>query len=48
MATPGSERVTLGWDEARALYPGTADVAYLDSAAVGLVSSRVRDAMTRC
>jgi hypothetical protein len=43
---PSSERVTLGWDEVRALYPGTADVAYLDSAAVGLVSTRVRDAVT--
>jgi selenocysteine lyase/cysteine desulfurase len=28
------------------LYPGTADVAYLDSAAVGLISTRVRDAMS--
>lgn len=46
MAAPGGERVILTWEEARALYPGTADVAYLDSAAVGLVSTRVRDAVT--
>lgn len=38
--------MTLGWEEVRALYPGTADVAYLDSAAVGLLSTRVLDAMT--
>ena len=44
--TPGGEMVTLGWDEVRALYPGTADVAYLDSAALGLISTRVLDAMT--
>lgn len=36
----------MSWDDVRALYPGTADVAYLDSAAVGLISSRVREAMT--
>ncbi|WP_170182333.1 aminotransferase class V-fold PLP-dependent enzyme [Blastococcus colisei] len=30
----------------RTLYPGTAGVTYLDSAAVGLISTRVRDAMT--
>jgi selenocysteine lyase/cysteine desulfurase len=36
----------MTWDAARALYPGTAGVAYLDSAAVGLISSRVREAMT--
>lgn len=36
--------MTLGWDEVRAFYPGTADVAYLDTAAVGLVSTRVVDA----
>ncbi|HEX2072819.1 MAG TPA: aminotransferase class V-fold PLP-dependent enzyme [Geodermatophilus sp.] len=46
MATPSSERATLTWEEVRTLYPGAADVAYLDSAAVGLISSRVRDAMT--
>lgn len=38
--------MTLGWEEVRALYPGTADVAYLDSAAVGLLSTRVLGAMT--
>jgi selenocysteine lyase/cysteine desulfurase len=36
----------MSWEAARALYPGAADVAYLDSAAVGLVSTRVRDAMS--
>jgi cysteine desulfurase / selenocysteine lyase len=46
MVTPSSERATLTWEEVRVLYLGTADVAYLDSAAVGLVSTRVRDAMT--
>jgi cysteine desulfurase / selenocysteine lyase len=30
----------------RRLYPGTADVVYLDPAAVGVISTRVRDAMT--
>jgi selenocysteine lyase/cysteine desulfurase len=45
MATPRGERVPLTWEEVRTLYPGTADVAYLDSAAVGLISTRVRDAM---
>jgi cysteine desulfurase / selenocysteine lyase len=43
---PSSERVNLTWEEARALYPGAAEAAYLDSAAVGLISSRVREAMT--
>jgi selenocysteine lyase/cysteine desulfurase len=42
MATP----VLPTWEVARALYPGTAEVAYLDSAAVGLISTRVRDAMS--
>jgi hypothetical protein len=37
---------SLTWDDVRTLYPGTAEVAYLDSAAVGLISSRVREAMT--
>lgn len=34
------------WSEARLLYPGVRDVAYLDTAAMGLLSTRVRDAMT--
>jgi cysteine desulfurase/selenocysteine lyase len=46
MVASSGERVALTWEEVRALYPGAADVAYLDSAAVGLVSTRVRDAMT--
>jgi hypothetical protein len=46
MATPSSERVPLTWEEVRRLYPGTADVVYLDPAAVGVISTRVRDAMT--
>jgi len=46
MATAGSERAPLTWESVRTLYPGTADAAYLDSAAVGLISSRVREAMT--
>ena len=45
MTTPDSEPVPLTWEGARTLYPGTAGVAYLDSAAVGLISTRVRDAM---
>ncbi len=39
-------RPSLTWDDARLLYPGARDVAYLDSAAMGLLSTRVRDAMT--
>jgi len=46
MASPSSERASLTWEEARTLYPGAAEAAYLDSAAVGLISSRVREAMT--
>jgi hypothetical protein len=46
MASPISERATLTWEEVRALYPSAADVAYLDSAAVGVGSTRVWDAMT--
>jgi selenocysteine lyase/cysteine desulfurase len=46
MAIPDGAPLTLSWDEATALYPGTAGVAYLDSAAVGLISTRVRAAMT--
>ncbi|MGY1694524.1 aminotransferase class V-fold PLP-dependent enzyme [Geodermatophilus sp. SYSU D00814] len=46
MTTPGGELASLTWEEVRELFPGTADVAYLDSAAVGLVSCRVREAMT--
>lgn len=45
MATEKSEWQPLDWEGVRALYPGAADVAYLDSAAVGLVSTKVRDAM---
>jgi len=41
--TPLSVR---SWSEARLLYPGVRDVAYLDTAAMGLLSTRVRDAMT--
>jgi cysteine desulfurase/selenocysteine lyase len=32
---------------ARALYPGTEECVYLDAAAIGLVSTRVRDAVAR-
>lgn len=46
MATPGSERVPHTWDEVRTLNPGTANVGYLDSAAAGVISTRVGDAMT--
>jgi selenocysteine lyase/cysteine desulfurase len=45
MVTSSSERAAPTWEEVRTLYPGTAEVAYLDSAAVGLISTRVRDAM---
>jgi len=41
MTTP-----SLTWDDARLLYPGVREVAYLDTAAMGLLSTRVRDAMT--
>jgi selenocysteine lyase/cysteine desulfurase len=34
------------WDAARALYPGADETVYLDSAALGLISTRVHDAMT--
>ena len=46
MVTSSIERAVPTWEEARALYPGTADAVYLDSAAVGLISTRVTDAMT--
>jgi selenocysteine lyase/cysteine desulfurase len=46
MPTPLPERPALAWEEVRTLFPGVADVAYLDSAAVGLISLRVREAMT--
>lgn len=46
MASPRSEHEPLTWEGARTLYPGAAEVAYLDSAAVGLISTRVRDAMS--
>jgi hypothetical protein len=42
VATESSERQTLAWDDVWGPCPGTADVAYLDSAAIGLVSTRVR------
>lgn len=37
--------MSSAWDSARALYPGTANAAYLDCAAVGLISTRVSGAM---
>jgi selenocysteine lyase/cysteine desulfurase len=46
MERSGSSVPPPSWDQVRDLYPGTADVAYLDSAAVGLLSTRVREAMT--
>ncbi|CCG02586.1 aminotransferase class V-fold PLP-dependent enzyme [Blastococcus saxobsidens] len=46
MTSPDSEPPPLTWEQVRTLYPGTADVSYLDAAAVGLISSRVREAMT--
>lgn len=45
MVDPSGDRPALTWEDVRTLYPGTADVAYLDSAAVGLISTRVQDAM---
>jgi cysteine desulfurase/selenocysteine lyase len=45
--TAEGETGTLSWDAARTLYPGAAEVAYLDSAAVGLISTRVHAAMTQ-
>jgi hypothetical protein len=36
--------VTLGWDEVRVLYPGTAHVAYLDEPQALIVASRGFDA----
>lgn len=46
MAARDSEQARLSWEDVRTLYPGTAEVAYLDSAAVGVISTRVRDAMS--
>ena len=46
MSTASRGPETSAWDEMATLQPGTTVVAYLDSAAVGLISPRVRDAMT--
>jgi cysteine desulfurase / selenocysteine lyase len=46
MSSATAQPGTSAWAQMATLYPGTTDVAYLDSAAVGLLSTRVRDAMT--